>query len=92
MWSVATLQLTTTSAHSRKKAEEAEFKAAVAAALDERDAEGRALIAAYDKVHKHVMRSGTDSPAVTEEQVRPGQQSGCVPHSVCFVAGVAICH
>jgi hypothetical protein len=78
--------LTTTSAHSRKKAEEAEFKAAVAAALEERDAEGRALIAAYNKVHKHVMRSGSDNPAVTEEQVRAGQFSGCaqVYHIVNF--------
>lgn len=66
------LQLEILEAHKRKQAEEADFKAALAAALAERDAEGRSLIAAYNKVHKHVMRSGTDDPAVTEEQVRLG--------------------
>lgn len=52
-------------AHARKQAEQAEFAAALAAALAERDAEGRALIAAYDQSHKRLLR---DSAA--EEQVR----------------------
>jgi hypothetical protein len=67
---VPLLQLIILDAHSRKKAEEAEFRAALAAALAERDEEGRALVAAYNSVHKHVMRAGTHDPAATEEQVR----------------------
>lgn len=70
------LQLEILGAHARKKAEEAEFKAALAAALTERDTEGRDLVAAYDKVHKHVMRAAgaADDPAATEEQVRHAAQ------------------
>jgi hypothetical protein len=72
------LQLEILGAHARKKSEEAESRAALAAALAERDTEGRDLVAAYDKVHKHVMRAAAaagaaaDDPAATEEQVRGG--------------------
>jgi hypothetical protein len=64
------LQLIILDAHGRKKAEEAEFKAALEAALAERDAEGRALITAYDKAHKHVLREGAANAVSAEEQVR----------------------
>lgn len=64
------LQLIILDAHGRKKAEEAEFKAALEAALAERDAEGRALIAAYDKAHKHVLREGAANAVLADEQVR----------------------
>lgn len=66
------LQLIILEAHSRKKAEEAEFRTALAAALSERDAEGRRIIAEYDRVHKHVMRAGAEDTAATEEQVGSG--------------------
>lgn len=63
-------QLIILEAHSRKKAEDSEFRSALAAALAERDQEGRAVVAQYDKVHKHVMRAGSDgNPAAVEEQV-----------------------
>lgn len=79
-----TLQLEILGAHARKKAEEAEFKAALAAALAERDTEGRDLVAAYDKVHKNVMRAAgaADDPAAMEEQVRCAAQQEAAPLGV----------
>lgn len=62
------LQLVILDAHGRKKAEEADFKAALQSALAEQDAEGRALVAGYNKVHKHAMCARADSSA-SEDKV-----------------------
>lgn len=78
------LQLIILDAHSRKKAEEAEFRAALAAALAERHEEGRALVAVYNSVHKHVMRAGTQDPAATEEQVG-------APYMYCMHVRLCMC-
>lgn len=65
-------QLIILDAHARKQAEQAEFAAALAAALAERDGQGRALIQHYDKMHKHLMRGqGSVSVAGAAGQQQP---------------------
>jgi hypothetical protein len=72
----APLQLVILDAHGRKKAEQASFKAALAEALAERDAEAKALLLGYEKGKKALLRSIAARTADPEEQVggRTGAQ------------------
>ena len=56
-------------AHERRKAEVAAFRAAVAAALDERDQEARDIIATYEKAKKRAIRQVAESPGDMEDAV-----------------------
>jgi hypothetical protein len=58
-------------AHEKRKAEVAAFRAAVAAALDERDQEARDIIAAYEKAKKRAIRQVAESPDDMEDAVSP---------------------
>lgn len=64
------MQLVILDAHSRKKAEQAAFKAALSEALAERDAEAKALLLGYEKGKKALLRSMAARSADPEEQVR----------------------
>eukprot|EP00879_Flechtneria_rotunda_P020620 GHRR01021699.1.p1 GENE.GHRR01021699.1~~GHRR01021699.1.p1 ORF type:complete len:536 (+),score=232.58 GHRR01021699.1:130-1737(+) len=70
-WQVATeeFKLVILDAHGRKKAEQAQFQAAVSAAMSERDAAARALLVEYEKAKKQTVRRVAEQPAETEEQV-----------------------
>lgn len=71
------MQLVILDAHSRKKAEQAAFKAALSEALAERDAEAKALLLGYEKGKKALLRSMAARSADPEEQVRQRGAAVC---------------
>jgi hypothetical protein len=63
-------------AHERRKAEVAAFRAALAAALEERDGESRRLISDYEKGKKAGVRRVTEEPDALDDVVRGGGGGG----------------
>ncbi|KIY99489.1 hypothetical protein MNEG_8472 [Monoraphidium neglectum] len=70
-WRLATeeFKLMILESHGRKKAESAEFRAALQAALDERDGEARRLITEYERARKQVAASAAAGASDAEERV-----------------------